>query len=103
MSNLARALSTPEGRSTFQTFAEESVRARIRKRWEKRRAQTDEPRRARTLSVKGNPIPIISAQGQRVLREAIGGDGVPPEYTGEDIRSRRFVTAMNRAQIYLCR
>lgn len=82
MSALGTALNTEEGRKSFEMFAEDSVRMRIRRRWERRRAQTDEPRRARTLSVKGNPTPIISAQGQRYLREAIGGDGVSPEHTG---------------------
>ena len=103
MSALGTALSTPEGRSTFQTFAEESVRARIRKRWEKRRAQTDEPRRARTLSVKGNPIPIITAQGLRSVREAVEGDGVPPEQSGESASARFLQARAIRAQLYFCR
>lgn len=103
MSNLSRALSTPEGRSTFQTFAEESVRTRIRKRWERRREETSEPHRVRTMSAKGLPVPIITARGLRQAREAIGGDGVPPEPTGESISSRRFQTEAIRTQIYLCR
>lgn len=43
MSNLGTALSTPEGRSTFTTFAEESVRERMRRRWERRRTETETP------------------------------------------------------------
>lgn len=103
MTHLSRALNTEAGRAAFAVYAEDSVRMRIRKRWEKRRAQTDEPRRARTLSAKGNPIPIISAHGQRSLRGAIEGDGRPPEHTGESIIARRFQTGMNRAMIHLCR
>lgn len=103
MSALGTALNTEEGRKSFEMFAEDSVRMRIRKRWERRREETSEPHRARTLSAKGRPIPIVTALGLRYLREAIGGDGVPPEQPSENIRTRRFKTSVKRTQIYLCR
>lgn len=103
MTHLSRALNTEEGRKAFETYAEESVRMRIRKRWERRREETSAPRHARTMSAKGLPIPIVTAQGLRSVREAIDGDGVPPEQPSENIRSRRFKASVKRAQIYLCR
>ena len=103
MTHLGTALNTEEGRKAFEMFAEDSVRMRIRKRWERRREETSEPRHARTMSAKGLPIPIVTAQGLRSVREAIDGDGVPPEHFSENIRSRRFKTSVKRAQIYLCR
>lgn len=103
MSHLGRALNTDEGRIVFATFAEESVRMRIRKRWERRREETSAPRHARTMNAKGLPIPIVTAQGLRSVREAIDGDGVPPEWPSESIRARRLQTGAIRAQIYLCR
>ena len=103
MTHLSRALNTEEGRKAFEMFAEDSVRTRIRKRWERRREETSAPRHARTMNAKGLPIPIVTAQGLRSVREAIDGDGVPPEHFSENIRSRRFKTRVRRAQIYLCR
>lgn len=43
MSALGTALNTEEGRKAFETYAEDSVRMRIRKRWEKRREETAHP------------------------------------------------------------
>ena len=103
MSALGTALNTEAGRKSFEMFAEDSVRMRIRKRWERRREETAEPHRARTMSAKGRPIPIVTAQGLRSVREAIEGDGVPPEWPSESIRARRLQTGAIRAQIYLCR
>lgn len=103
MSALGTALNTEEGRKAFEMFAEDSVRMRIRKRWERRREETSEPRHARAMSAKGLPIPIVTAQGLRSVREAIDGDGVPPEQPGENIRARRFKTSVRRALIHLCR
>lgn len=43
MSALGAALNTAEGRAAFATYAEDSVRQRMRKRWEERREETKMP------------------------------------------------------------
>ena len=103
MTHLSRSLNTDAGRAAFTIYAEDSVRMRIRKRWERRREETAEPHRARTMSAKGLPIPIITAQGVRSVREAIEGDGVPPEQSGESASARFLQARAIRAQIYICR
>lgn len=43
MTHLSRALNTEAGRAAFTVYAEDSVRMRIRKRWEARREETSTP------------------------------------------------------------
>lgn len=111
MSNLGRALSTEAGRAAFAVYAEDSVRMRIRKRWEKRREETARPRRTRVMGSNGFPIPVVTAKGGRDLRSAIEADGaeledVPfgrPMEGAEAARNRRRTTDRHRARIILVR
>lgn len=73
MTHLSRFLNTEEGRAALATYAEDSVRMRIRKRWERRR-ELSRPPAIGIVSDYGAPRQMGMMEIKHIFIPALEGD-----------------------------